>query len=231
MPPGKAILLPALVILGLAIVGCHCAICGGGKQRTLTVLKGSLLPEKQGWTVSTNAAAPLDVTTDGRVLTLNTIGVSRSHDNLPGKAFMWFYKEIPFDFHSGYTIEFILKVHETEQPHNLYDAGIMFYGSTDISSGSFAEGPRDQMIFFDEDAIGWGDETETFAMDTTDSFHTYTLTVDDKKFAKVYVDGTLALQRKNWVGLPRIGFGDMTNDEGVNGKFSIGDILVTGKRI
>jgi hypothetical protein len=66
-------------------------------------------------------------------------------------------------------LNFILKVHETEQPHNLFDAGIMFYDSTDVSSGSFAKGPRDQMIFFDEVAIGWGDETETFAMDTTDT--------------------------------------------------------------
>ena len=103
----------------------------------------------------------------------------------------------------------------------------MFYGSTIDPSGNFAGGPRSQMIFFDKDAIGWGDETGRFEMNTTDTFHTYTLTVDDKGGAKVYVDGTLALQRNQWVGRPRIGFGDMTNDVGVNGRFSIGDIIVT----
>src|SRR5690606_30676969 len=145
------------------------------------------------------------------------------------KAFLWLYREIPIDVSSGFSIEWKLKVHATEQPHNLFDAGIMFYGSIDISSGTFAEGPRRQMIFFDEDAIGWGDETDTFAMDTTDTFHTFTLTVDGKGRAKVYVDGTPALQRSDWVGIPRIGFGDMTNDDGVNGKFSLEEIIVTGK--
>ena len=146
---------------------------------------------------------------------------------------MWFYKEVPFDFKSGFSIEFTLKVLKVEKPHNLYDAGIMFYGSTLDPSGNFSGGPRSQMIFFDEKAIGWGDETGIFLMNTTDTFHTYTLTVDHSKFAKVYVDGTLALKReKKWKGIPRIGFarigfGDMTNDVGVNGRFSIRDIIVT----
>lgn len=85
------------------------------------------------------------------------------------------------------------------------------------------------MIFFDENAIGWGDESEIFAMDTTDTFHTYTLTVDDKGVAKVYVDGKLRLKRKKWEGISRIGFGDMTNDLAVNGRFSIGDIMITAQ--
>lgn len=201
--------------------------CAGVQSEQTTVLNGSLLPEDQGWVVSTNAVRPLDVVTNGSILTLNTIGVPRGIDKLSGKAFMWFYKDIPFDFQAGFSIEFTLQVQKVEQPHNFLDSGIMFYGSIDTSAGTFAEGPRSHMIFFDEDAIGWGDETGRFAMDTTDTFHTYTLKVEDEKFAKVYVDGKLALQRNDWVGIPRIGFGDMTNDDGVNGKFSIGDIIVT----
>jgi hypothetical protein len=222
----KMALQLALITAFISFYGCH----GGPQAGSSTVLEGSLLPEKQGWLVSTNAVTPLDVTTTGGSLTLNTIGVPRSVDQLPGKAFMWFYREVPFDFNSGFSIELTLKVHETEQPHNLFDAGIMFYGSTDSSAGTFAEGPRSQMIYFDEDAIGWGDETEKFEMDTTDTFHTYTLTVDEKGLAKVYVDGKLALQRNDWERIPRIGFGDMTNDDGVNGKFSIKDIIVTGSK-
>lgn len=203
--------------------------CGGVQSGPITALKGSQLPEAQGWEVSTNAARPLDVVTNGSHLTLNTIGVLGGTDQLPGKAFMWFYKDIPLDFQSGFSIEFTLQVHKVEQPHNFLDSGIMFYGSIDTSAGSFAEGPRSHMIFFDEDAIGWGDEKGKFEMDTTDKFHTYTLTVEVGKFAKFYVDGKLALKRNDWVGIPRIGFGDMTNDDGLNGKFSIGDIIVTAE--
>lgn len=201
--------------------------CGGVQSKQITALKGSQLPEEQGWEVSTNAVRPLDVVTNGSHLTLNTIGVLRATDQLPGKAFMWFYRDIPLDFQSGFSIEFTLQVHKVEQPHNFLDSGIMFYGSIDTSAGPFAEEPRSHMIFFDEDAIGWGDEKGKFAMDTTDKFHTYTLRVEVGKFAKFSVDGKLALKRNDWVGIPRIGFGDMTNDDGVNGKFSIGDIIVT----
>lgn len=201
--------------------------CGGVQSGQTTVLKGSQMPDKQGWEDSSNAVRPLDVVTNGSHLTLNTIGVLRAIDQLPGKAFMWFYKDIPFDFETGFSIEFTLQVHKVEQPHNFLDSGIMFYGSVDISDGTFAEGPRSHMIYFDEDAIGWGDEKGTYKMDTTDTFHTYRLTVEGGRFAKVYVDGKPALKRNDWVGIPRIGFGDMTNDEGVNGKFSIGDIIVT----
>ncbi len=201
--------------------------CGGVQSKQITALKGSQLPEQQGWEVSTNVVRPLDVNTNGSILTLNTIGVLRAIDQIPGKGFMWFYKDIPLDFQSGFSIEFTLQVHKVEQPHNFLDSGIMFYGSIDTTAGAFAGEPRSHMIFFDEDAIGWGDEKGTFKMVTTDSFHTYTLKVEGGRFAKVYVDGKLALKRNDWVGISRIGFGDMTNDDGVNGKFSIGDIIVT----
>lgn len=203
--------------------------CGGAQSGQTTVLNGSLLPQNQGWLVSTNAVTPLDVVTNGHALTLNTIGVLRSIDQLPGQAVVWFYKEVPFDFDLGFSIEFTLKVHEVEQSHNLNDAGVMFYGSTIDPTGNFAGGPRNQMLFFDKNAIGWGDESRRFEMNTTDTFHTYTLTVNGKGVAKVYVDGMLALQRDKWEGIPRIGFGDMTNDVGVNGRFSIGDIIVKAR--
>jgi len=226
---GRATILCTLILASLSNYACHCPWCGPQTEQR-RVLNGAQLPQDQKWLVSTNLTPPFDVETKDKVITLNTIGVLEPTNERSGNVFMWFYRKIPFDFKSGFSIEFRLQVHKVEQPHNFLDSGIMFYGSIDTSAGTFAEGPRSHMIFFDEDAIGWGDETEIFKMDTTDTFHTYTLTVENKKFAKVYVDGTLALQRKDWVGIPRIGFGDMTNDLGLNGKFSIGDILVTGKK-
>ncbi len=223
----KAALQLSVVIAVLSFSGCHCTMCGGAQTGPVTVLKSSQLPQEQGWSVSTNAATPLDVKTKGNHLTLNTIGVPRKIDQESGKAFMWFYRENPADIDSSFSIEFPLKVHKTEKPHNLFDAGIMFYGSADASAGDFAKETRSQMIYFDEGTIGWGDESGKFDVDTTDDFHTYRLTVDEKGSAKVYVDGKLALQRDDWKSLSGIGFGDMTNDDGVNGKFSIGDIVVT----
>lgn len=226
----KAALLAILILTFISFYGCQCIVCGGEQTRKLTVLKGSQLPQMQGWLVSTNAITPLDVTTNGSHLTLNTIGVPRSHDEVVGKTFMWFYKEIPINLNSKFSIEFPLKVHKTQNPHNLMDAGIMFYGSTVSPANNFAGGPRNQMIYFDENAIGWGDESEKFEMDTTDTFHTYRLTVNRKGVAKVYVDGKLAMQRNDWKSHSIIGFGDMTNDDGVNGKFSIGKIVVKGSK-
>jgi len=233
MQIGKVTIQCALVILFISINACHCTVCGVAQAGPMPMLNGSQLPDKD-WLVSTNGVTSLDVTTNGNTFTLNTIGVPRTIDQLPGKAVMWFYREVPFNFKKlGFSIEFTLKVHEVENPHNFNDAGIMFYGSTIDPSGNFAGGPRGQMLFFDEGFIGWGDatdKTQMFEMDTTDTFHTYTLTVDHKgraRWAKVYVDGALALQRNNWEGIPRIGFGDMTNDVGVNGRFSIRDIIVT----
>ena len=112
---------------------------------------------------------------------------------------MWFYREIPFDFESGFSIEFTLQVHKVEQPHNFLDSGIMFYGSIDTSAGTFAEGPRSHMIFFDADGIGWGDETEMFSMNTTDRFHAYTLTVEIKELPRfTLTERLLCNERIGW---------------------------------
>jgi hypothetical protein len=112
--------------------------CGAAQSGQTTELNGSQLPGEQGWSVFSNAVTPYDVATNGSTLTLNTIGVLRKNDQLPSQqAVMWFYKEVPFDFDSGFSIEFTLKVHKVEKPHNLHDAGIMFYGSTIDPSDNF----------------------------------------------------------------------------------------------
>src|SRR5690606_2749480 len=141
-PMGK-MLIPLLMLMAASIgSGCHCTICGSAEPTRMAVLEASRLPQEQGWAVETNAAPPFEITIEGNALTFNTIGVPLMHEQDPGKAFLWFYREIPIDVSSGFSIVWKLKVHATEQPHNLFDAGIMFYGSIDLSSGTFAEGPR-----------------------------------------------------------------------------------------
>jgi hypothetical protein len=175
-------------------------------------------PQDGGWSVVPADAKPT-VGTSGSFLTLDTTGD-------PARV-QWFYREVPLDFSAGFSIDLGLRVHAVEQPHNRFDAGVMFYGSTEDPARNFAGAPRAQMIFFDRNLIGWGDESATFAMDTTDRFHHYRLQVTAGGLAQVFVDGRLALERSNFSKIARIGFGDMTNDPGVNGRFSISYINVT----
>lgn len=204
----------------LGAVGLAGFWIGAAQAASLSVLDPSKLPEDAGWSVVRGSNSQLDVSANGAFVTAS----SSSSD--PG-AVQWFYKEVPLDFSSGFSIELGLRVHGVAQPHNPLDAGVMFYGSTEDPAANFTGGPRQQMIFFDPALIGWGDESATYAMDTTDRFHTYRLVVNANGFAQVFVDGTLALQRNDFTMIPRIGFGDMTNDPGVNGSFSISHIEVT----
>ncbi len=79
------------------------------------------------------------------------------------------------------------------------------------------------------DGIGWGDESDSFAMDTTDAFHIYCLDVDRSGLARVFVDGALALTRTEFIANGFIAFGDMTNGRGVDGHFQLASIKVTHK--
>lgn len=197
---------------------------------TISMLDPTVLPQDGGWSVMDNGVNHLDVSTNGSSLTLNTIGVESANPT-PGMVVQWFYQDVPLAMSSGFSIDFSLQVHEIESPHNSYDGGIVFYASTIDPSSNFAGGPRGQMIFFDEGFIGWGDETDTYTLDTTDAFHHYNISVTNTGVAQVFVDGNLALDRNNFEVIPRIGFGDMTNDIGVNGSFSIESIFVTAAPI
>jgi hypothetical protein len=203
-------------------IGLSCGTVFAGPD---SMLDPSKPPQDTGWSVVSHTGEPISVKTNGTYLTLDSVV---SQDPL---AVQWFYREVPFDFSSGFSIDFALQVHNVAQPHNLFDAGVMFYGSTEDPRQNFAGGPRGQMIYFDPGRIGWGDDTATFAMDTTDRFHQYRLTVSSDGVAQVFADGTLALERSDFVKIPRIGFGDMTNDPGVNGSFSIAYINVTAPAV
>jgi hypothetical protein len=139
---------------------------------TLKLLDPMFLPQEQGWSVVSNVIGPLDLSTNGLFITSNTIGATGSDPFLPASAVHWFHREIPIRVENGFSIQFSLKVNDVQAPHNRFDAGIVFYGST--TTAGFG-GPRDQFIFFDKDRIGWGDESQTFAMDTTENFHLYLL--------------------------------------------------------
>lgn len=194
---------------------------------TIDLLNPVFLPQEQGWSVMSTVIGPLDLSTNGIFITSNTIGAA-APDHFPDAAVQWFHREIPIRVENGFSIQFSLKVNDVQAPHNLFDAGIVFYGSTIDPSRNFTGDPKDQFVFFDKDLIGWGDESQTFAMDTTDNFHLYRLTVDSFGLAQMFVNNELALEKRNFIAIPRVGFGDITNDTGLNGSFSIASVTIIG---
>lgn len=189
------------------------------------VLDGGFLPSEQGWNALTDFNLPPDVSTDGSILTVNTIGISPPA-GVPSGQFTLFYRNLGIDQTAGFSLELILRVLKVSEQHNLFDAGIAFLPSyhPDFFPGYPTD--REQLIYFDEDGIGWGDETDSFALDTTNDFHTYRLTVENNGMASVFVDNVLALQRSGFQTNGIIAVGDQTNDLGVDGRLAVRSISV-----
>ena len=191
------------------------------------VLNGGLLPSVQGWNFGTDFNLPPDVTTDGDTLTINTIGAAPP--GFPSGQFTLFYRDVGIDKTTRYSIDSIevtLKVLEVTEKHNSYDASVALLPRYDNSAFSGSGLDREQMIYFDEDSIGWGDDTQSFAIDTTNDFHTYRLTVDNTGLANLFVDNVFALQRSNFKTNGIIAFGDQTNDLNLESRFAVRNILV-----
>lgn len=202
------------------------------------LLDPSLSPQDQGWQVINeqgapghyNPARPVQATADGSAVTVSSIGLPPDIDGIATSALQWFYRPIDVALHRPYTIEFSARVDALLGPSNGFDSATMLYAGTEDPSGfgQFTGVPRDQMIMLDADRIKWGDESQTFDIDTTDGFHDYRIEVAPGGQVEVYVDDTLALWRDDFEALGTIGFGDMTNDVRLDGTLSVADVIVTG---
>jgi hypothetical protein len=168
---------------------------------------GSMLPEQQGWTVGASIIdPPYPFFTDGTAYTMNTIGIPVSASS----AIHLWKKDVGIDVASGFSIEIVLRVIANPFGHNQFDAPIALMPSHTLSIGTAAE--RAQMIYFDEDAVGWADDSGSFALDTTDAFHSYRLDVAPDGIGRLYVDGELRISRPSFFTNGMIAFGDQTND-------------------
>ncbi|MCY1078806.1 hypothetical protein [Archangium lansingense] len=117
------------------------------------------------------------------------------------------------------------KIHVTMQvesvsTHNSLDSGAAILGSFTSPFGNSTD--RSQMIYLDNGAIGWADDTQSAAFPVTDgAYHVYELAVDAAKVATVSIDGVAKLTRNNFMANGTIAIGDQTNDPNIDGAVRI----------
>lgn len=195
------------------------------------LLNPSLTPQQQGWLIGGNYPV-WDVTANEAFITANTIGVTLP-PNYP--RVQLFYRPVPILVEEGYSVDLWLKVNDAPMPHIAPEppyvpvSSVAFYPSTTTARLVHRGYPPQQAIYFDEDGIGWGDESDMFAMDTTDNFHHYRIEVAGNGDVQVLVDGEPALQRTGLKIYPRVAFGDIADVEGMDSRYSISSLTVTGE--
>ncbi len=177
----------------------------------IVLLTASALPQDQGWLPSGYPDTPAVQIKDG-TLVFDTVGVD---------AVSLFYRSAPTMQENPYSLEFRLRVLEVTIPHDPYDSAIVFYPSFVPESTLGSGVDRSQMIYFDVDRIGWGDDEDTFFLSTTDDFHTYRLDVLANRSATVSVDGIVRLHRTYIAPNGIVAFGDMANSGEMDSKFAL----------
>ena len=174
-------------LVTLVVVGVFCDSTYGQ-----TVLVGSALPQDQGWSVTTNIAAP-EVSTDGMVISVNSIGTPTGSG-----ARLLFYKYVGV-MPRHYWIEVNLKVDEIAATHASREAALALFGFFDPPSGNNDD--AELMVYFDADAFGFGDLSDGANFNTTGGFHTYRYefreSVEGFRIVQVYVDNVLRLRASN----------------------------------
>ena len=192
---------------------CQAGECQG--TEVVELLSGSQLPSSEGWTGYGDNAA----TTNGSVVTIDTTSIPLSYRYATHGIGLDASALVSHDLQWGMQVRVA--------DHNQYDASVAILPEF---TGWYGWGPntRAQMIYFEEDHIGWGDQSGSYTVDTTVA-RDYLLRVTPTGDAEVYVGTTLALTRSGYVIGPMLGFGDQTNDWGVDGDFDIWKVRLVPK--
>ncbi len=141
---------------------------------------------------------------------------------LPGNAYAMHGHTTPAGVFATHDLEWELTVQSAD--HNLADGSAVVF--PDYNGWIGASGPngpveREQMIWFDDGEIGWGDFSQTATL-STHVPHVYRLHRTSTGTAKLFVDGVPTLSRATLITTSaNVGFGDQTNDWTVNGRFDI----------
>lgn len=178
----------------------------------IPLLVGGVDVTKQGWSMASQQPFTLTYVDDYvHVATTTPAGASSGGQLL-------LYLPNAYDPAQPFAIRVEAFV-ESVSPHNQFDSAAAIMGSLTPSVGSEAD--RSQMIYLDGTTIGWADNSQSAPNATLNQYHTYELSVDAAKVARVSVDGVAVLTRNNFVANGTIAVGDQTNDANVDGAMRI----------
>ncbi|HEU4533060.1 MAG TPA: hypothetical protein VFS00_03045, partial [Polyangiaceae bacterium] len=176
------------------------------------LLVGGLDIESQGWSVFQLLPASLTYGPDYvRVATSTTPGASTSGALLLAYAGA-------YDAAKPFTVRVEALV-ESVSPHNPFDSGAAILGAYTPPFGVDTE--RRQMVYLDSATLGWADDSQSAAAPAAGEYHTYELSVDADRVARLSVDGVATLTRNNFTPNGTIAVGDQTNDRDVDGAMRI----------
>ncbi|RKH20572.1 hypothetical protein D7X74_03695 [Corallococcus sp. CA047B] len=182
-------------------------------RASVPLLVGGTDITAQGWTTVTQAPNTLTYGTDHvRLETSTNTGARTSGQLLITRA-------NAFDATKPVKLRVTMQV-ELANTHNSLDSGAAILGSFTPPFGNSTD--RSQMIYLDNAAIGWADDTQSAAFPVTDgAYHVYELALDAAKVATVSIDGVAKLTRNNFTATGTIAIGDQTNDPNVDGAVRI----------
>lgn len=177
------------------------------------LLAGARNLEEQGWIVGSRAPATLTYGADHvRVATTTTTGERTS-------GMMMLRHPTAIEAGKPYKLRIEMMVVSVGR-HNPADAGAGILGAFTPEFGMPPE--RDQMIYLDSNAVGWADNSQSFAFNVQDgAYHTYELSVDEANVARFSVDGMQALMRSNFLNNGLFAIGDQTNDANLDSVLQI----------
>lgn len=175
---------------------------------TKDLLVGGTDVTAQGWTVVKQDPATVSNGADYVKLETSTNGGATT------SGMLLLTKANAFEVGKPFKVSVEMMV-ESVSTHNKYDSAAAILGSFTPPFGVSAD--RDQMIYLDGAAIGWADDSQSFAATVTNgAYHTYVLSVDAAGVATVTVDGAAALTRNAFVTNGTLAIGDQTNDKDVD---------------
>ncbi len=190
---------------------CVAGQCIGSES--VELLSGTVAPAAEGWIQYGDTAA----SSNGSVVTVSTTTIPLTYRY---STYGLGLSAADMAFHD---LQWSMTVDVAD--HNPFDASVAVLPEFTGWYG-WGPNPRAQMIYFEEDRIGWGDEASSYLVDTTVP-RTYRLRRTTSGGAELYVDNVLALTRPALTIGPMVGFGDQTNDWGVDGQFDISHMLLT----
>ena len=178
-----------------------------------TLLAGGNDLAAQGWTVTMQAPATVTNGLDYvRLETSSAVGARVGGQLLLSRAGA-------VTAGAPFKLQVVMMV-ESVTPHNAFDSAAAILGAFTAPFGTGVQ--REQMIYLDGRAVGWADDTQSYAVTVLDgAYHTYELSVDASNVARLTIDGAQALMRTGFVSNGTIALGDQTNDLNVDSALRI----------